>query len=110
MKVNDLVRHTGVLKSMGIGCVSKLLKKKVRVNFGMDDVFTCNHSCLELIDTSNCHTVTIQQYRAKTIMNDDSIGNEVIVGNMVRHYVGIGWVDARVCTEEDLKTIPRLIA
>lgn len=105
--VNTLVKHKK-LKTLGIGCIAKELKTSYRVNFGLDDVMTCKKDMVEVIDTSACKTITFNQYR-NTILGVDSGVDKCIVGNELRHYVGIGWVTVRVITEDDLKKYPRVI-
>lgn len=107
LKTNTLVRHKK-LTSLGIGCVSKILGKKVKVNFGTDDVATFSQAMLIPIDTSKCKTVSFQEFRSR-IISDKSKLNKCIVGNELKEYVGIGWITLRVVTDEDLKTYPRVI-
>lgn len=107
METNTLVRHKQ-LRSAGIGCVSKILKDKVKVNFGTDDVMTCSLKMLIPVDTSKCKTVTLREYQSR-ILIDKSKLDDVIVGNELRHFVGIGWTTTRVVTEEDLRKYPRVI-
>jgi len=108
MEINTLVIHKK-LKKIGIGCVSKILPKSaVRVNFGTDGVKICNVGQLELIDVSNCKTVNFSEYTTR-IIKDNGTLNDVIVGNELKHYVGIGWLTTRVVTIDDLKKYPRVI-
>lgn len=107
METNTLVTHKK-LKSLGIGCVSKINKNSVRVNFGTDDVKTCKIEHLDIIDVSKCKTVTVSQF-SRRIFNDNSKLDYVIIGNELRHYVGIGWVIDRVITIDDLNKYPRVI-
>lgn len=107
METNTLVRHKQ-LRSAGIGCISKILKGKVKVNFGTDDVMTCSPKMLIPVDTSKCKTVTLRQYQSR-IMQDKSKLDKVIVGNELRHFVGIGWITVGVVTENDLAQYPRVI-
>jgi len=107
MNVNTLVTHKK-LKSLGIGCISKVLSKSVKVNFGTDDVLTCSKTTLNIIDTSECKTVSFQTYKTR-ILNDKSKLDYAIVGNELRKYVGIGWLTERVVTEGDLKKYPRVV-
>ena len=106
MKVNTLVRHKK-LKSLGIGCVSKVLKSSVRVNFGLTDTSTCKPSLLEVIDTTNFPTIKYSAFRNR-ILQTGGI-NYCIVGNELKQFVGIGWVTLKVVTIEDLKKYPRVI-
>jgi hypothetical protein len=105
--VNTLVIHKK-LKSLGIGCIAKELKSSYKVNFGLDDVMTCKKDSVEVIDTSKCKTVTFMEYRNR-ILSDKSTLNYCIVGNELKHFVGIGWLTRRVVTLEDLKKYPRVI-
>lgn len=107
MKVNTLVTHKK-LKSLGIGCVSKTLSKSVKVNFGRDSVKTCNPQMLKELDVSKCKTITFREYK-NTILNAKTKHSFVIVGNELRHYVGIGWTFQRVITLNDLDKHPRVI-
>lgn len=106
MKVNDLVMHKEV-PSLGIGCVSKVLPTKLKVNFGRDDVMTCLEKNLTVIDVSNCRTIPFSEY-ARRVLNNNSDLNDAIIGNVLMHFVGIGWVQNRVITEQDLKKYPRV--
>jgi hypothetical protein len=105
MEVNTLVRH----KSFGVGCVSKKLSNKVKVNFGLYDVKTCVLSSLQEIDTEKCKTIDLHELNKLAIGNSKELPVYIIVGNELRHYVGIGWVTHRVITESDLKKYPRVI-
>lgn len=108
METNTLVRHKQ-LRSAGIGCVAKVLTNKVKVNFGTDDVMTCSPKMLIPVDTSKCKTVTLREYQSRILMTEKkSKLNDVIVGNELRHFVGIGWITTRVVTEEDLMQYPRV--
>jgi len=107
METNTLVRHKK-LTSLGIGCVSKVLSNSVRVNFGTDDVKTCKVEQLEMVDVSRCKTIELREYTTR-ILKDKSTLNDVIVGNELKHYVGIGWTTTRVVTIDDLKKYPRVI-
>jgi hypothetical protein len=107
MKVNDLVTHKK-LKSLGIGCVSKVLKSSLKVNFGTDDTITAKESMLVPVDTSLCKTITFQKYRTR-ILDDNGTLTRAIVGNELMHYVGIGWVSHGVVTPSDLTKYPRVI-
>lgn len=109
MEINTLVTHKK-LKSLGIGCVSKIMSKKLKVNFGTEDVMTCDPKMLEVIDTSGCKTIKFSDFKAKTITNGFPNGEVcVIVGNELKNYVGIGWVTKRVVTHDDLKKYPRVV-
>lgn len=107
METNTLVRHK-TLKTLGIGCVAKVMSKKAKVNFGLEDVLTCSQTALIPIDTSKCKTVTFLEFKNR-ILSDKSTLNNVIVGNELKEYVGIGWVTLRVVTEDDLKKYPRVV-
>lgn len=106
MEVNTLVRHKK-LKSLGIGCVSKVLKSSVRVNFGLTGTSTCKPSALEVIDDKDFPTIKFNAFRDR-IMKTGGI-NYCIVGNELKQFVGIGWVTLRVVRIEDLKKYPRVI-
>ena len=107
MKTNTLVTHKK-MKVAGIGCVSKICGKKVKVNFGTEDTMTCAPSMLELVDVSSCKTVSFQEFRTRILSNKSKL-DKCIVGNELKDYVGIGWVTVRAITHEDLKKYPRVI-
>ena len=106
--MNTLVRHTS-LSSLGIGCVSKEYKTKVKVNFGMDKTMSLSRKNLKEVDVSQCKTVSFERYRRRIMNVKDLDINCVIVGNEVHEFVGIGWIKIGVVTEEDLKKYPRVI-
>ncbi len=110
MKTNTLVTHNK-LRTLGIGCVSKILSgNKVKVNFGEYDTKTCSVNTLSEIDTSKCKTVNFHKYKSRILMGkkDDNF-DYCIVGNEVRHFVGIGWVTTGIVTTDDIKKYPRVI-
>lgn len=107
MEINTLVRHKK-RSSLGIGCVSKVMKKNLKINFGTDDCVTTSPDDVEAIDTSGCKTIPLAELRRMTFTN--SVGNEkIILGNELKQWVGIGWVTVRVIKEEDLKSYRRVI-
>ena len=106
MKVNDLVTHKK-RTDLGIGCVSKVLKSSLKVNFGTYDVVTAKEPMLSPVDTSKCKTITYDEFRRR-ILSDKSQLNYAIVGNELLRYVGIGWITERVVTHEDLTKYPRV--
>ncbi len=108
MEVNYLVKHNK-LKTLGIGCVSKKLSGKFKVNFGLTDVMTCSLSSLTEIDTTDCKTIELWELNKLAMSNSKELPPYVIMGNELRHYVGIGWVTHSVVTENDLKKFPRVI-
>jgi hypothetical protein len=75
------------------------------VNFGLDGVMTCRKDSLEVLDTSKCATVPFEAYRTR-ILKDKSEFNYCIIGNEVRHFVGIGWIIEKVVDENDLTKYP----
>jgi hypothetical protein len=105
--VNTLVTHKK-LKALGIGCIAAELKNSYRVNFGISDVLTCKKTAVDPIDTSKCKTISFTEYKHR-ILSDKSVINDAIVGNELKHYVGIGWITTRVIKMEDLDTYPRVI-
>jgi len=107
MEINTIVKHKKLSK-LGIGCVSKILSKSVRVNFGLDDTKTCKIEQLETIDTSKCKTISFRDYSHR-VLNDKSKLEYAIVGNELKHFVGIGWLTQKVIEEDDLKKYPRVI-
>jgi hypothetical protein len=105
--INTLVKHKK-LKSLGIGCISKELKSSYKVNFGLHDVKTCKKDIIGVIDTSSCNTISFREFQNR-ILSDNSKLDYCILGNELKHYVGIGWVTLRVINEDDLKKHPRVI-
>lgn len=109
METNTLVTHKK-FRSLGIGCVSKVMKKTLKVNFGTEDTVNCNPKMLEVVDISGCKTIKFSEFKAKTITNGFPNGEvRAIVGNELKEYVGIGWVTKRVVTHDDLKKYPRVV-
>lgn len=109
MEVNTLVKHKK-LKSLGIGCISKVLKNQVAVNWGTEDNSKHKESVLEIVDTSKCKTMPFHKWRNKNICNSWPSGQvRMIIGNEVKEYVGIGWISQGVVTEADLKKYTRVI-
>lgn len=106
--VNSLVRHKK-LSSLGIGCVSKVLKNTVKVNFGTDDVIGVKPSLLTQVDTSKCKTIKFDELKRLSISNSPKLPPYVIIGNELKHWVGIGWVSHGVVTAEQLLKYPRVI-
>lgn len=105
--VNTLVTHKK-LKSLGIGCISKELSKSYRVNFGIDEVKTVSKDMIDIIETSKCRTISFNEFRNR-ILNDKSTLDYCIVGNELKHYVGIGWITRKVIDSDDLQKYPRVI-
>lgn len=105
--INQLVIHKK-LKTLGIGCISKELKNHVYVNFGLTDCDKFKKTDLEIIDTSNCKTISFIKYKNRRL-KDNSAFDFCILGNELKHFVGIGWITHRVITIDDLKTYPRVI-
>lgn len=110
LKTNTLVTHTK-LKTLGIGCIAKVHAKHYTVNWGLDDNSKCLKSVVKVVDVSKCKTVPFNDYRNRIMMTDPKTKNldDVILGNIVQHFVGIGWTNRRVVTEEDFKRIPRVV-
>jgi hypothetical protein len=104
---NTLVTHKKI-QSLGIGCISKVLSKFVKVNFGLSDTKTCSTNQLNLVDVSNCKTVPFNDFRNR-ILQEKSDLNIVIVGNEVKEFVGIGWMTLRVVQLSDLLKYPRVV-
>jgi len=107
METNTLVIHRQ-MRQWGIECVAKVLTKKVKVNFGLDRVATCDPNSLEPINVSECQTISFHEFQIR-MLKDKSTLDYCIVGNELKHYVGIGWVTERVITYNDLKLYPRVI-
>ncbi len=108
MEVNTLVTHKN-FKSLGIGCVSKVMKSSCRVNFGTEDVSTCRNTALVEVDTSKCKTIPFSEIRSLSIANSDKLTGLYIFGNELRRWVGVGWVTERVVTIDDLRKYPRVV-
>lgn len=107
LEVNDLVEHKkGRFK--GIGCVAKAKRNGLEVNHGTDEVMVCKAELLEKVDTSDCTEMTMVEFRAQNIGGNPK-HDTVIIGNEVKHYVGIGWVSNGVVTREDFKKYPRIV-
>lgn len=108
MKVAQLVTSTN-RQFAGIGCVSKVLKKSVRVNHGTDSVMTCNPQNLSLVNTENCKTLKFSDFKRMSVVNSKDLPSCVIIGNEVNEYVGIGWISRGVVEPEDLKKYPLIV-
>lgn len=104
--INTLVVHKS--KSLGIGCITKELKKSYRVSFGLYGKMTCGKVVVEPIDVSGCVTVTFDEFQRRVLSNNTKL-NRCIVGNELKQYVGIGWITERVVTFDDLKKYPRVV-
>lgn len=107
MKINTLVTHKQ-LKSVGIGCISKVLKTKYKVNFGRHDVMDCSKKMLVEVDTSKCKEIEFNKFKVMQLSVENA-PDYVIIGNELKHYVGIGYVSHGVVTLEDLKKYPRIV-
>lgn len=107
METNTLVTHTK-MRTLGIGCVSKVMGNKLKVNFGSYDEISCNEKALKVVDTTGTKTISFHSFQRQSIGGNvkDSI---IIIGNEVKQYVGIGWVTLRVVTMDDLKKYKRVI-
>ncbi len=105
--MNTLVTHKKC-PDYGIGCISQELAKSYKVNFGMFDTITCKKDMVEVIDVSHCKTISFTEFKNR-ILSDRSKLEYAIVGNELKHYVGIGWITIRVITAEDLQKYPRVI-
>lgn len=106
--VNALVRHKK-LSSLGIGCVSKVLKNTLKVNFGTEDVIAVKPTMLTPVDTSKCKTIKFDDLKRLSVANSAKLPPYVIVGNELKHWVGIGWVSHGVVTDEQLGKYPRVV-
>jgi len=106
MNVNSLVTHKKF--DLGIGCIAKVLKNSVQVNFGKDDVKTCKKTALTIIDTSKCKTIDFKDLQTEALVNSDKLGI-VIIGNVVHRWVGIGMVAEKVVTIDDLRKYRRAV-
>ena len=109
MEVNTLVTHKRYNK-LGIGCVANVVSngKKLKVNFGTENVLVCQPKTLKEVDVSECKTISFQDLRRKTLTNTVDL-EYVIIGNEVKQWVGIGFVSCGVVTEDDLKKYFRVV-
>jgi hypothetical protein len=107
-EVNDLVTSP---RFEGIGCVAKVLKTQVVVNYGPYGSMKVSPGQLTRVDTSFCKTVSMERYKRRLLMahREDDNFNYCILGNELLHFVGIGWHTMGVVTTEDLKKYPRVI-
>jgi hypothetical protein len=108
MEINTLVRHKKG-KFNGIGCISKVNHKTVKVNVGKRDVTNYKKDDIEVVDVSDCKTITFFDLRRMMLCNSKDMPDLFIIGNMVNQYMGIGAIQVRVVTESDLATYPRVI-
>lgn len=106
MEINTLVTSK-VSPGLGIGCTSKVLKHSAYVNFGLYDTIKCKLKELEIVDVTDTKTIDLSIMR-KRIYQEHGINN-VIVGNVLKEYVGIGWITLRVVTVDDLQKYPRVV-
>lgn len=106
MKVNTLVKHKS--RNLGIGCISKILSKHAVVNFGLSSAKKVPFESLIEVDTSKCKTISFREYKDR-FLRDNSKLTHCILGNLVKHYVGIGWITSHLVTEKDLELYPRVI-
>lgn len=105
--VNSLVIHNK-FGAFGVGCISKVLSKHYIVSFGHSDVKKCLKESVTVLDTSYCKTIDYDTFKRR-ILSDKSELRDCIVGNLLYHYVGIGWTSLRPITFEDLKVYPRVV-
>jgi hypothetical protein len=105
--VNTLVMHKK-LKTLGIGCVAKELKHSCKVNFGLEDTIMVKKDLLEEVDVSECKTISFKEF-SSYILKSNPPHNYCIVGNELRHFVGIGWIKVRAIIHDDLMKYPRVI-
>ena len=108
MEINTLVRHKK-LTSLGIGCISKVMKSSYKVNFGVDDCITCKESMLIPVDVSSAKTLPFDDFRRMSVCNSKDLPGKVIIGNEVKEWIGIGWISQGVVDEDDLKKYPRIV-
>jgi len=107
--VNRLVKHKTL--PMGIGCIAKMHKRHYTINWGFDSHSKVLQKDVEIIDTSLFPTVKFSDYKNRILMSDPATKNlnEVILGNVVQYFVGIGWTNGKVVEEKDLRKIPRVV-
>lgn len=107
MTTNTLVRHKK-LTTLGIGCIAKVYKNQYGVNWGTEDTGKHAKSQLIPVDISKTKTVSFSEYKERILLQKSNLNN-VIIGNIVQQFVGIGWINLRVVTEKDLLTLPRVV-
>jgi len=108
LPVNTLVTHKrGAFD--GIGCVTKVFTKSVRVNIGMSESMTCKFDALESVDVSRCRELKFVDFKIKSMNNSPDLPKRVVIGNIISEYVGIGWIKIGVVTVEDLQKYPRVV-
>ena len=107
LETNTLVRHKEK-PNLGICCTSKIKGNKIVINVGIDEQLSVHVDKLELIAISHCKTKTYQEFKNRVLNNDETF-NYCIVGNELKHFVGIGWITKRVITESDLSNYPRIV-
>jgi hypothetical protein len=112
LQVNTLVTHK-TKGFQGIGCIAKvkgIKSPKYVVNTGLEGFMTVSATSLVEVDTKGCKTMSFSEFQSKSISNSfKKDEGTLIIGNVVKEYVGIGWIDIRVATEEDLKNLKRVV-
>ena len=96
MQLGSLIKH----EQYGIGQVLKVLTKAVKAKFGLNNeyIVTIQPKDLVELDTNGVKRMT---YFEATKYTDD-----IIVGNLIKNYVGIGWITIRIVNENDLLKFP----
>lgn len=69
----------------------------------------CSKEALKIIDTSECKELPFDDFKRMSVTNSKDLPEHVIIGNELKHWVGIGWVTVRVVNFEDLKKYPRVV-
>jgi len=108
LKQNTLVRHIR-LTQLGIGCVAKAMRDTYMVNWGLDKSNKCKRKYLVEVDVSKGSTIKFDEFQKLSVTNSPKIPKRVILGNVVKEYVGIGWIDIKIVEEEDIIKYPRVV-
>lgn len=106
--VNTLVTHKN-FPEWGIGCISKELSKTYHINFGKFDNKSVKKELVDIVNTSNCRTISHEEVKYRIFSSKAVLDDIVILGNEVKEYVGIGWITLRVVTLDDLNNYPRVV-
>lgn len=104
MDKNTLVTHKH-LSSLGIGVISRTLKRGVEVQFGE------NHRCklrledIKAVDVSQTKTISFADWKSGRSVKM----KYVITGNHLQRWNGIGWIFERSIRHDDLMKYMRVI-
>lgn len=104
---NQLVRHS-VLTLNGIGVVVKVLKRSILVKWKGGDYSNAQGHMLRAVElppgVRKIPYPVFKKWTETGVVPDDCA--TVILGNEVRQWVGIGWVDIGLVQEDDLGKYP----